>query len=162
MLLRSQACIDIEMWSFIMHLWTKHLLQQQKASNPISAIYQLDRKSNSRNTLYSFFLQMWLQNQSVISSKRSSASLSKLDINPSILWKGMNLSNVSSFIRISSIYLAIFKYTMLISFHPPKPPNMWKYTSICLSLWWNSRLCTNWIALWLLLQRLVGWFCIYQ
>lgn len=33
----------------------------------------------------------------------------------------MNLFNVSSFIRISSIYIAIFKYTMWISFLHQNP-----------------------------------------
>jgi len=154
MLIRSQAHIDIEMWpSFIMHLWRKQLLQQQKASNPMSARYQPDRKSNSRNTLFSFFSQMWLQKTAVNTVKLSSAFFVWVGYQSSILWKGMNLSNVSSFIRISSIYIGIFKYTMRCGSHfTHQNPLTCGTTNLCaLSLWWNSRLSTNWIALWLLL-----------
>jgi hypothetical protein len=151
MLLKSQAHIDIEMWSsLIMHLWSQHLLQQQKASNPISKAQTWLEKQFKKYSILILFTDVTTK-LVCDTGKLSSASLCELDINPSILWKGMNLSNVSSFIRISSIYIAIFKYTMWISFCPQKSPNMWNYKSICLSLWWNSRLSANWIALWLLL-----------
>jgi len=134
MLIRSQAHIDIEMWpSFIMHLWRKQLLQQQKASNPMSARYQPDRKSNSRNTLFSFFSQMWLQKTSVNTVKLSSAFLCVSWISIEHSLKRDELVKCEQFHKnIFHLYRYIqIHHEMWISFYPPKSPNMWNYKFMC-------------------------------